>query len=455
MPDSLEPSPRDRAAWGRWVTVVAGLFIMALVALLAVQAVQRKARLTATLPDGTVVQFLGSAAGTASFTTEQPWQRYAKRILPGNLRNWLPTTSAGGCSNSTNSVTFYFRITAPGGGPPAKQFWQNYGAEDDLGFAYPEEGGSCSFGGGPAGTVYGLILRSYPRRQREFTFNFLDAQSKKVLSLRLPNLVRGPFPEWQPEHLPVTHTNGPLIVTLESLAEHTNRNWRYVQPTWRLEVTDPLWRGAKPSYTEFEDSTGNAGSYSSFQEPAWKMKMPFRREKPEQFTPQEKFALTNLPVPAPGSLLSLDTTATRLGVQVKVLCLAGAGALSIINGTNRVMAPPVPGQSGGWSSTSSSGGTTTESWHSDRPFFFVEVQGLGANDELRPFLTAGDARPTRLENNGHQGSSGGWRRYLYRFDPPTNTATLSVEFIVNRAVEIEFNIDPAEIRRAALGAKSK
>src|SRR5579863_6061770 len=44
-----------------------------------------------TLPDGSRVEFLGTAAGNQPFTSATPWQQRLRRILPASLQNrWLP-----------------------------------------------------------------------------------------------------------------------------------------------------------------------------------------------------------------------------------------------------------------------------------------------------------------------------------------------------------------------------
>src|SRR5690242_15394710 len=68
------------------------------------QGVQR-----VTLADGTKIEFVGTAVGGQTFSSETPWLKRARRFLPVSLqRRWLPNEFTADCGYGSNSLTVYF-----------------------------------------------------------------------------------------------------------------------------------------------------------------------------------------------------------------------------------------------------------------------------------------------------------------------------------------------------------
>src|SRR5262245_21733947 len=219
--------------------------------------------------NGSRVEFLGTTVGNQTFSTEKRGYKLARRWLPSRWSGWLPPVVSGTCGSGTNSITVFIRLIDPSSGLPRGQLpWSGYTTEDDSGFRYARVGGHCSFGGSATAQVMGLILTTYPRRQPEFAFHFLDAKQTVLGSLRVPNPLRGSFAEWEPRALPQTKTNGPVVFTLESLQEAGSEPWRSVSPTWKMVSTNPAWANAKPRSLVLYDATGNEGLWLSPREPA-------------------------------------------------------------------------------------------------------------------------------------------------------------------------------------------
>lgn len=431
----------------RIVLILAAVAGAALVLWLAASSSPRVAQ----LPDGTTLKVLGTSVGSAQFTTEKPWHRVAKRILPAGLQSLLPNPVNGSCSSSSNSVTIFFEHSTISGALPALNAWNRVAAVDDAGFRFPLEGGLCSFGSGTARQVQGIILLAYPRRQRDFVVQFLGPNDELLASLRFLNPVRGPFPEWTPEPLPLTRTNGPMAVTLESLTERSSQaGHRWVEPKWHLEAVDTRWQHSRPRISTFLDPTGNEGSFLSPGEHAWKLKTTVYRERREDFRDTERLVLSGLPLPDPGGFRAMDLTTNVLGVTFLVYCLAGPGRLVISNRTARTMLPPQSGNTSGMSS-GSDGTNTWESWASDRPFLLFEASGLQPNDNLNLRLTSEDGRELQIdESSGYHGRANqlGTRIYQRKFTPLERSKRVSLEITVNRGLDFEFLINPAEIRRS-------
>ncbi len=403
---------------------------------------------TALLADGSRLTLLGATAGDQPFTTEKPWQKSVRRVLPRQWQGWLPDVIAAPGSGSSNALIVWFTLLDAKGANVSSPPWTRLAPIGEDGFHWPASGGSGTRGAGRT-TVHTAWLDAFPRRQAEFDVQLLDNNGLLVGSIRVANPFRGPFPQWTPERLPITRTNGPLTVTLESLTEHTNPSPPYsgwISPQWKMETTDPLWRGARPSYQQWSDATGNHGGRLSYEEGAWKLELPFRRPNPANYLESEKFALPGLSVPAPGTFQVLTNEFDRSGVKFKVRCLVGAGTLAITNGTNFGTLARPPGS--GWGTTSD-GRDTIETWASLKPFFLIETSQPDSLDELRFNLIGSDGRNLPLESNGWFGSARGGRRYQQKFDATNGVSSITLEGIVSRARLFEFIINPAEVRRAS------
>jgi hypothetical protein len=311
------------------------------------------------------------------------------------------------------------------------------------------DGGSCSFGSGAAQTL-GLTLRAYPRRQAEFDFEFFDSQGQTLGSLRLPNPVPGPFKEWTPRPLPISITSGPVTLTLESLRMRTNNTYRWLQPTWLVQSTDPHWQHSRAGYATVSDTTGNEGAFSSFKEKAWLLTTHVHRQRWEDFDPAEKLILTNLALPAPGQFVPLDASARIAGVDVVVAALCSAGTFSITNSpTNGVTRGMSPGRGRGTGSSSYGDGTVEEHWGMMQPFLFVEVKGMQNADELRFRAFDEQNQELKLEASGYHGRQGGSSTRVYTpiFTTLTNGVITRLEVVVSRSLDFEFFVNPAEVKQ--------
>src|SRR5438552_15235923 len=175
------------------------LAVVGLVALLVWFATGPRPEL-ARLPDGSTLKVLGATAGLAPFTTEKPWQRLAKKVLPLRLQRWLPATVTASCSGSSNSITVFLEHAGPAITPVTPYPWRAIAVVDDAGFRFPIDYGVCTLGA-TGKLVRGIILRAYPRRQHDFDLRFLGPGNQSLARLQIPNPNRGPFPEWTPERL--------------------------------------------------------------------------------------------------------------------------------------------------------------------------------------------------------------------------------------------------------------
>lgn len=383
------------------------------------------------------LKFVGCAVGTQTFTTARSWHKLARQILPYRWQNWIPATLTVG-AYSSNRVTFCFRASPRMGFPSA------YCAEDDAGFRYPMESNGWSITTSANGdSIVAVTLRAYPRRDRTFKLVFCATDRQTEFArLRLPNPVRGPFPEWKPEALPLTRTNGSVTLTLNSLTWRTNRSWSPLDPVWRISSSEPAWTHAQPGWIEVEDATGNAGAYSALSEPAWRLKIAVRRERREDFSASEVLVLTNLSLPPAGRFTAVDVSTQLSGCTVTLGAICGAGQLSITNGTTRGMAPPAGRHQ--YNGRMFSGSLDVELWGCARPFLFLEIDGMTERDGVLWRAFDDQGRELALENPlGYSIRSGTQTRvYQLEFASVTNAVISRLEIAVSRGLEFEFCIDP-------------
>jgi hypothetical protein len=420
-------------------------FVLAAATLVGLRLRRDGASRQTTLTTGNKVEVLAVLPGSQTFNSEKPWQRQLRKVLPGGMLRWLPTPAMGHCSSGTNSATLYLRVESLA--PFAPLPWANYVAEDDAGFRYPMEGGYCSFGGGAGGggPIYGFTLRASPRRQKDFLVRFFDARRVELGAVRVKNPLPGPFPEWQAEPLPTTHTNGPVALTLESCAVAGQPNWRHLQPKWRLEATEPRWAKARAGYAMVADATGNEASILSPREPVWRIRTRVHRQRREDFRPEERAVFEKLAAPGPGEAFVVERTAEVSGVKVRLRTLASQGTLYF---TNDVMGVLAPGKAGDGST--SDGIRRVNYWSSDKPFVLLETRGATWDDETRIRVTDQDGRELKLdEGQGASGHDGGVMTLVPKFTLPTNTTALTFEVIVSRALTFDFFVNPREVQGIA------
>jgi hypothetical protein len=289
----------------------------------------------------------------------------------------------------------------------------------------------------------GMPLLSFPRRQKDFRFDLVDPNGVSIGGLWVPNPVHGPFPEWHPQPLPQTQTNGPITVTLSGLKPQLNQPWPRIDAKWRVTSSDPGWMDCHVRFHTFEDATGNRGQVLGSQEPAWKLRAWVYRERLKYLPPDERMVLTNLAIPTAGNFVSIDQTNTCAGVGIKVLLLGGAGQLVLTNGGGRFMLPLAG--AGGTHSTSDNGNTRTESWDTATPFFLVEAQNVQIDDDILFRVRDETGREIKAEANGYDPQPNGARIYKPTFDPSETAKFLTLEIMVNRPLEFEFVVNPADV----------
>ena len=451
MNDSrTEPSP-ERHSLARWLLVAFALLVVAggvtMITLLLPRMKAAQKDRTVVLTGGGKLEFLGASLGRAAFTTDKPWMAHVRKILPAPLQRWLPAEFKGVGASTSNGLTAWFRSSASGTGTPPAINWGNTTTEDDAGFQYASGSGYGSYLSGQTSAL-DVILRAYPRRQKDFLLHLVDKQGTTVATFRVPNPDAGPFPSWQPLPMPQKLTNGPVTLTLSKLEQRRSENGSfYLNYSWGTASTQSGWSNANVRYCTLLDATGNEGQYLSPRESAWKVRAQVMRPNPSDFVPTEKMTLTNLAVQATNHFLAIDRTNLAVGVGINVSVLCGPGNLAITNGTIRVMRPPQNGILG--HSTyggSSEGGPPFEEWGATNSFFLVDVANVQPNDEIQFYLHDDRGRDIKVETTGWSITPNGGRVYQPKFTAPADAASVTLEVIVDRPLVFDFLVSPKDVQ---------
>jgi hypothetical protein len=440
----------DRPNWLLRILLIAAVFGAAFLA----WTLYEPPRTRFTLANGSQLEFITAQPGGVPITSDTRFVALVRRFLPGKMKDWLPSEFTGS-AGIPGELAVYFQLTpspnpAANAVPSSVQFFM---AEDSAGHRYGIGGGSSSYGYGKGNQndqIQAFQLSSFPRREKEFKLLLLDANFQVLHSITVQNPFHGPFPEWKAEPLPICRTNGPVIATLESLAQWTGPNQRQATiPKLTFESSDPKWQKARNRYVTFFDATGNHGNPLSPDEPVWKLEIDVHRPNPEDFLPSDKLVLTNLAIQGPGQFLPLDATAEKNGVKIFIHGLAGPGALVFTNGTDRTMTKPT-GLNGGWSSSYGSGmGTNrTESFGSRNAFFLIEATGTQDGDDIRMILRDESGTDIPFDNSHGLQTRGDTQLHIKEFVPPPGVTNVSLEIIVSRPLKFEFPFDPKEIKSA-------
>lgn len=396
------------------------------------------------LPGGERFEYLGMASSAAEFSTEPPWRKKLRRILPKGLADKLPEGFTEQVNyGNTNGAVIYYTLTDAAGANVLSHPWQWIVAVADDGFVFPVNGGG---GSRTIGTrVYNHVdLQAFPRRQKNFELRFLDGNNEVLGSLRVENPILGPFPTWTPETLPIFRTNDGMVVKLERLSENGKGIYKWANIKWKVIASEPKWAKAKPIYQTFEDATGNHGGLLATNEPAWKLTLPFHRSGWTNFADGEKFRLADLPVPEIGGFVLIRTNFDCGGATFRLNAICDAGELTVSNETHFSFKP---GQrNSGWSS-SWDWKTRLENLASAQPFLLIDSTPIAADADVRFRLIGSDGREIKVQNSGWGGRNGGGRRYQQKFDLTNDVATITLEVIVSRPRVFEFLVNPAEVQR--------
>jgi hypothetical protein len=437
------------------------------------------------LPDGTEFRILGTSSGINFFICDPIWFRAARTILPKVWRGKIPTPQVGyplGDGTGPESLNVYLLRTEGSGE------LRHFAPVDEEGFRMPESRGRATFGSASGGTLFGFLINTFPRRLPKFRISVYDDDQKEFGPFTIQNPFFQKFPEWTFESYPVTHTNGPVALTVSRIVLRPVQ-WDYhLYPEWKITSKDPLWVHAQvpPWRFRIDDATGNSTIVLplSFAEKAWRLRTWVHRTRLEDFKPPEKLSFSHLPVPGPGQAILLDTRAEISGVQFQVWAFSGPGKFVVTNLEGKLLpknsvgmeGQPVDGPSpagialqGPWRVQKAAAGQppgrgagtglgprnvrhdnfingirTSQVWSSPRPFLLLRTLGMAEHDALLAFVRDGGGNeigaafpPARFENLGPE-----QRIYCIDRDFPEGVTNVSIFLTVSKPIPFEFYVKP-------------
>ena len=195
------------------------------------------------------------------------------------------------------------------------------------------------------------VLAAFPRRGSKLGLRVL-AESNQVrqaiAEFRIPNPVRGKYPIWQADSLPIIRQAGDLTVTLmEFSSVPTKRDGTPGSTKLDFELREaglPAANSWEIAGVKVSDATGNhwqpqflfravteagraklewGGGALWPGESAWKVRTELSRTA--NYAPEESVTWTGIPVPETKGMIALNLTTNVAGGQIKLLYLTGGG----------------------------------------------------------------------------------------------------------------------------------
>ena len=286
-------------------------------------------------------------------------------------------------------------------------------------------------------------LSAFPRRQKHFTCRLFDTRNGKTNVLG-EITIQNPLPvstvQLSPEALPITRTNVPLVVRLNSIAK---KGYGYTI------IGDDKVQGLWPiRYHHFEDATGNQGDFLCRKE-TWKWVATFFRNEHAPFEPNETWTFENFTPPKPGEIQSIGSTKVLADYPLKILYMGGPGTYTFSNSVCISASASVSSHLS-WNESARKGRTNfiTTTIGSRTPFAIIEHDRLAPESEVMMRLRDGDkivALVQDAQESNPYWPHNWWHYSLVQHRPdsiwPTNKP-LTLDVIVQRGRKLEFPIPP-------------
>ena len=295
----------------------------------------------------------------------------------------------------------------------------------------------------------GFGLRKFPRRQVQFPLRLFDNDDQLVAEYMVENPLYRAYPTWTAGELPMTNVVGSTRIVLRGLSGRTNQYGRFWHPELSIDNVDGSASPLQWRYFEFVDPTGNQGPELSPMEPVWKVSVKLFRPRDAEFPEALRGSFQLASLPSAGEVFPLNEEIEVDGVSMRLHFIAGAGSITISNGTSyhaHVLDRSV--RSGHMSG--SSGSSRYETWESESPFILLETEDVASDVQIHARLYNQDG--DFIEPTWHPGSysSGGLRapfqrRYRVPLEAIGSATGIRLECLVNRGVRAEFLVNSADV----------
>lgn len=484
MPSALEiPSPPPRPTFSPWVLVggFGCLGIMLLLAFFGIVYVVRPATplsgerglQTRKMPDGTFLSLEQVTYGNRHDFEFQKVQRHGPA--------WFQVSSVQKRhvheSTPHAMLVVWLSRRDQNGQPLDFEWWSHNVAVDEFGNTFEDDdagrtaisnhsqsgySGSRPFAPVGPGTYELIVARSALRPFRHaghsFKLRVFDTTGAQVAEFDVPDPVTGPFPEWTPENLPATKTDGDLAVTLTSLGskqhqrDESGRKRQVLQLSPQFEFHQagrraPEWRARR---SQLSDALGNVSDTwdvkLSPRESACKLHVHLARNESGTFAADEQATFGPLTLPGKDVTELVGRKQTLQGVTLELLAVGGPGQITYTD-----KAPPGSGGShhnGFWMEGNIHGEFVTRTENGqfsakvDAPIPHVLFRITGNSGEFDLSLTAIDdqQRPVTVQpaQNGEM--------HLWALKPAEGALSFQCTLTVQKMRSVEFVVPPPQVK---------
>ncbi len=355
--------------------------------------------------------------------------------------------------------------------------------------AYEGFGSSSTHGGtGPfsrlGGGPYDMIVTHFglPAIRHDgktFKLRVYDTTDQKVAEFDVPDPTPsgGSYPEWKPEPLPATKSDGDVSLTLTGLmaqsseSPRTNNGISWTETRIRLNTqfetkqadeTTGAW--SERSFRLF-DALGNESSVWDCRlcqkESAWGLQVKVWRNDSASFDASETWSFAELPVPERQRVQYVNQAKTFERATLELLAVGGTGSVSYPG--------LVPGYSGGHSSSGSSyfgqgkdrrrvpykirvrdNQVTVES---EVPHLLARVTRLSSDHRLSLRVKDDEGGEVRLSDSLAVAPAPTLR--VWFIDAPQKVKSLNAEFIVHLCRTFDFLVAPPAVEPDPTGPLSR
>lgn len=350
------------------VAVIGAVFLALLIAVAVLVRVSGGRAAVQELPDGSTIQVVETSWSTnLTYQGSEPkWRRTVRRMMPQSLgAKLLPsfpggTLSLGSSSGGPKLACFTMTSVANAknlnlvGNARAVAF-DCRGNSVELGQSF----GAMEVGGSPNNyRIDAWVFRAFPRREKLVGLRILLPATttaegwEKVAEFEVENPAHQKYPQWVPEALPITKSDGDLKVELVKFV--TGLTWSKqprpatgneragTQMEFRVLKDGKTNHGWRAATVEIADATGNRwtphpietieqwddgqetlwvdqGLWSG--EAAWKLRVEYVRAW--DFDPAETVKFRDVPIPAPMESITLTNQAVLNGLEVSLGTITG------------------------------------------------------------------------------------------------------------------------------------
>lgn len=469
----------DKKPLNPWLLVmlVAGLFVALVVVVLVIAIWMTPPKIQpirdneVEMKDGTILRIEQVSVGPKHVFTHH-WSP------EGLMSFWDRRSQHVNYATQPNEIAIWMTRHDKSGRPLDFEWWQESVAIDAAGESHSDRR-PVNFAAGRLGTATPgvrplradrvkhsswLVYSSFPKfrvKDGRFRLHVKDTKGDIVAEIDLQYPPAAIVPDWQPEPLPITKSNGNLSVTLKSIkAEHNEwtHNGRDMRAwTFSSEQTT-AWNGEPAPHWEMQsmwlsDALGNSstgfGGLLSPKEPAWKLRLRMFKTVQSRFEESEKQLVTQFAQPAAAAQTNFTDSIKLNGTQITLASVGGSGKTDY-----EITAPP--SLSGGNSSRSAS----PSAFGFDCQFAFKSIGGrrwlrvdapfphlvLLANElssKQRFNVLIADEQGRSIPADGHWLSDGFW---LYFFKPEADSRSFQLTAVVHQGFEFEFFVKPPEMK---------